>query len=168
MRRFAIALLFVLALGACAGSQRVAVDAGGDSLTRDQLVALTTALQPPGDEREGAVSSLNLRTIASAHLVSTALLEYLDDTGQPVPEDLRGMAQDFVTDQIGTQEIRPIEFGSVEFEAYVEILMAQELLARLPMEEGEFLEIISEYSEDYEVESRIGFWDSSTGTIIAS
>ena len=115
-----------------------------------------------------AVSSLNLRTIASAHLVSTALFEYLDDTGQPVPEDLRGMAQDFVTDQIGTQEIRPIEFGSVEFEAYVEILMAQELLARLPMEEGEFLEIISEYSEDYEVESRIGFWDSSTGTIIAS
>lgn len=167
IRRLSAVLFLAFVLAACGGENRIAVDAGGDSLTRDQLVSLTTALRSISADEVVAVSADDLRQVSSAHLVSTAYLAYLDDIEQEIPDDLRGAAQDFVADQINAGNILPITFNSVEFEAYVEILMAEELLNRLPLEEAEFFEVIGEYSDGFEVESRLGTWDESTLTIIA-
>lgn len=167
IRRLSAVLFLILALGACGGDTRIAVDAGDDSLTREQLITLTTALQNEPVVDETTISADDLRQVGSAHLVTTAYFAYLDDIDQEVPDELRGAAQDFVADQTNADNLGELTFNSVEFEAYIEILMAQELLTQVPIEDAEFVAIIGEYTSDFEVESRLGTWDSETLTIIA-
>ncbi len=167
-------ILIVLAASACAGAERVSLAAGDDSLTREQLTSLGIAFQ--GGESGSTLPTASLRGLGTAYLRSAAFLDFFEDEGVVTPEGLRGAIQDDIVDAGNAGEIGFIEFQSVEFEALVDIFVAQELLAQtqvgtldsnadvgFPGQE----EILDEYTDGFSVESRLGVWDDESFTIVA-
>lgn len=167
LRRWFAVLFFVFVLAACGGANRVAVDAGDESLTRDQLVSLATALRNTPEQEMATISAEDLRQVSTFYLVSAAYFDYLDDQGVEVPDSVRSARADFISDQINAGMVGEIEFESPQYFAYLDILMVADVLELFPLSQAEFLEILNEYTSDFEVESRLGTWDSSTATITA-
>lgn len=174
IRRFALFILIVLVAAGCSGAERVSVDAGDESLTREQLLSLGIAFQ--GGEAGSTLSTTALRGLGTAYLRSTAFLDFFEDEGLQEPEGLRGAIQDDIVDAGSLGEIGFIEFQSDEFEALVDIFVAQELLAQTQVGTldpnadlnfpGQF-EILAEYSDGFSVESRLGEWDEDAFVIVA-
>ena len=175
IRRLSLTLFFVVAISACAGGSRVSIDAGDSSLSRDQVVTLAAAFQ--GNADTPAVQGDLLRSVSTAYLRSAAFLDYFESVGIEIPDGLRGSIQDDVTRQMTDGEFSFLEFDSPEFEALVEINLVQQLigLERLgslePSVDLEFhgqAAILSEFADDFEVESRIGEWNDDTFTVTAN
>ncbi len=170
IQRLSPLIALVLLLTACAGSSRVAVDADDSSLTRDQLLNLTIALDPnipPGVDDVASVSADSLRQVAAAHIVNVALLDFFENEGGGIPEELRGEIQDVVVDQGSTGQIGRLEFDSVEFNTYVDILLGQQLFAESGLDQAQVRAIVLEETSDYEVESRLGVWDAEQIAIVS-
>lgn len=174
IRRFALFISIVLAVTACAGAERVSIDAGEESLTREQLLELGIALQ--GGEAGATVSTTGLRGLGTAYLRSVAFLDFFEDQGLAEPDGLRGSIQDEIVDAGSLGEIGFIEFQSVGFEALVDIFVAQELLAQTQVGtldtafDANFpgqAEILAEYTDGFSVESRLGEWDDEAFVIVA-
>ena len=174
IRRFALLILIVLAVTACSGSERVSLDAGDEGLTREQLLSLGIAFQ--GGESGPTLSTTALRGLGTAYLRSEAFLDYFEDQGVQEPDGLRGAIQDDIVDAGSVGDLGFIEFQSDEFEALVDIFVAQELLLQTqvgtldssvdPNFPGQF-EILEEYTDGFSVESRLGSWDEDNFVIVA-
>lgn len=171
-RRVSALLLFVLLLGACAGSSQTAVSAGDDSLSREDLFELTTSLDPSIADRQ-AVPTPSLIANATLYLRSQAFLDHFDSI-EVDTADARGEAQDLIGDTVAQGAILELEFGSEPFEALVDIVTVGILLEQTgigtmdPALDAEFpdqVEIFEEFTDDFSVESRIGSWDPATFTV---
>ncbi len=180
IRRFAPFVLFLLLFTACAGADRVALDAGDESLTREELLLLTESIQ--GVEAgvvlasNDTATSFGVRTVGTFFMRTEAFMDFFEAEGIEIPADLRAAAQDQVIDSSESGTIVPLEFQQRPFEALVDILVVQAMLANNQLgtidstldEDFPFQnEIFAQVGEGFSVESRLGEWDSERFVIVA-
>ena len=167
-------------VSACAAGTQGSIDAGDSSLSRDEVALFASAFQGAGDGTPQTVlSGSNLRLVATAYLRSQAFGDYFEAEGIAEPAGLRESVEQQVSDASTAGQLGRLEFGSAEFEAFVDLFFFEEFLAQtgvgtldpLADDAEDFPEqaaILAEFSEGFSVEPRIGRWDDETFIVVPS
>lgn len=176
IRRLAPIVVLLLTLSACAGASRVAIDAGEDSLTRQELITVSNTLNGvTGESPPATVLARELRDDGTTYLRSLAYLDFFETQPGGIPDDLEAAMSDIITDATNAGQIPPLIFESREREAILTILMADALLTESPIgslsasADAQFpdsLPILEEFTGNYSVESRLGMWDDEIFAIV--
>ena len=130
IRRFVSILALALIVTACAGSTRDAVTAGDESLSRGELMAMSSSISgvTPGSPTATAMNADQLRIDGTAYLRSLAFLEYFEAEGL-LTSDVEGSASDELSTLFNTGQFGPLTFQSPEYEATLGLVTASNLLA---------------------------------------
>lgn len=176
IRRLVLPLFLALALAACNGEDRESLSAGEDSLSRDQLQELTIALLGgrPVDTEVTSLPADTLRSVGTQVLRASAIVDYFETETGGIADAVWQREQDELTD-VSTPitvsfaqnplMIGFIEFESPEFDALLQILVAEELVDSRGAEIDTDV-LTTEYTEGFAVESRLGEWSTEQFAIV--
>ena len=108
--------------------EQLAISSASAPLTRDQLINLAMVLAV-GENFAGEQIVVNddlLRTLATLHIRSTAIVDFLDDQedGEITLSSLQDQAGESIAGLLATGQINELEEGSVEFNALRSIILA--------------------------------------------
>lgn len=184
IRRLGVLVVLVFVLAGCAGAERAAVTVGDRSMSREDLMGFTRLdqeISQGASEVQSTVDAQRLRSNAQVIIEQYAQLEALEDVGVVATAAEREAAAQRLKSIIDTQrqaaangEVAPVsEFvagyapSSPGYEFVIDLFSMELAIASNPdLTPLIRTEDVAAYFESASVESRIGIWDPTVGTVL--